>query len=204
MTSSRTPRTVVWHRQQQAGLEYCTLCPYENSWLLDGEVIIVHEDRPLHVRYRIGCSMAWETRAVLISLRSGSSEETLQLTVDTQHRWWNAGTELPDIRGCQDVDLSISPSTNTLPIRRLNLGLNTGQDVTAAWIRFPDLIIEPLAQRYTRLTDNLYRYESGGGQFMREIEIDEAGLVTDYPGIWQRITTLDDPVRSELTSPPEF
>ncbi len=91
-----------------------------------------------------------------------------------------------DLAGCIDVDLGITPSTNTLPIRRLNLQVGESADVTAAWVRFPELTVEPLAQRYTRLDERRYRYESTTG-FSAELEVDELGLVVRYGDIWERV-----------------
>ncbi len=92
------------------------------------------------------------------------------------------------LRGCLDVDLSWSPSTNTLPIRRL--GLEVGQAsaaLTAAWVRFPDLALIPLEQEYRRLSDRRYRYTSRGGAFTAEIDVDEHGLVVNYGDFWKRV-----------------
>ncbi|HSH82775.1 MAG TPA: putative glycolipid-binding domain-containing protein, partial [Herpetosiphonaceae bacterium] len=58
--------------------------------------------------------------------------------------------------------------------------------VTAAWVRFPALAIEPLPQRYIRLGPDRYRYESDTG-FVTEIETDDLGLVTRYGGGWERM-----------------
>jgi hypothetical protein len=56
--------------------------------------------------------------------------------------------------------------------------------VSAAWVRFPDFTLERLEQTYTRLTENSYRYESGGGKFRCDLKVDASGLVLDYPGLW--------------------
>jgi hypothetical protein len=56
--------------------------------------------------------------------------------------------------------------------------------VRAAWIGFPGLRTEVLEQRYTRLADDRYRYESADGSFVRELTTDQAGFVIDYPGGW--------------------
>jgi uncharacterized protein len=87
------------------------------------------------------------------------------------------------------VDLAVTPATNTLPIRRLDLQIGHSASVTAAWIRFPELEIQPLSQRYTRLAKNTYRYESDPG-FSTEIRVDDLGLVTYYRGGWERIAAL--------------
>ena len=41
-------------------------------------------------------------------------------------------------------------------------------------------------QRYTRLAERTYRFESLGGGFVRDIEVDEHGLVVTYPGLFRR------------------
>jgi uncharacterized protein len=83
----------------------------------------------------------------------------------------------------------VTPATNTLPIRRLDLDIGKSESVTAAWIKFPDFEIQPLPQRYARITKHVYRYESDTG-FSAGIVVDDLGLVTTYPGGWERIAAL--------------
>ena len=49
------------------------------------------------------------------------------------------------MRGCPDVDLAVTPATSTLPVRRLDLGIGNREAVTAAWIKFPGLELQPLS-----------------------------------------------------------
>jgi len=44
-------------------------------------------------------------------------------------------------------------------------------------------------QRYSRLAKKTYRYESETG-FSAEIVVNDLGLVTEYPGGWERIAAL--------------
>ena len=62
--------------------------------------------------------------------------------------------------------------------------MGASADVRAAWVRFPELAIELLEQRYTRLAAHRYLYESAGGTFRRELTVDDHGFVVDYPGLW--------------------
>ena len=64
--------------------------------------------------------------------------------------------------------------------------------MTAVWVRFPELTIESLPQRHTRLDERRYRYESAGGAFVAAIEVDELGLVTEYEGGWRRLATSSE------------
>ena len=56
--------------------------------------------------------------------------------------------------------------------------------VTAAWLPFPSLDLAPLSQVYCRGGETTYRYESGGGAFVRALEVNAFGFVTSYPDLW--------------------
>jgi uncharacterized protein len=103
-------------------------------------------------------------------------------------RWFDGNNvSVPDLKSAVDVDLSITPFTNTLPIRRLQLGVGESAEITTAYIAFPELIISPDSQRYTRLSFERYRYESMDSDFVREIVVDRNGLVITYPGLFRRV-----------------
>jgi hypothetical protein len=92
---------------------------------------------------------------------------------------------MPLLQGCVDVDLGFSPSTNLLPIRRLNLAIGSRASVRAAWVRFPELTLEVLEQAYTRVGESTYLYESAGGTFRRELSVNALGFVLEYPDFWR-------------------
>jgi hypothetical protein len=159
---------------------------------------------PVLVQYVVALAADWSTRAVEIVMRSGDAikPEELRLTVAPEQRWQierepSQDESMPQddqeaLHGLIDVDLGFSPVTNTLPIRRLNPAIGEAVAVTAAWVRFPELTIQPLPQTYTRLAERRYRYESAGGAFVTEIEVDDLGLVTTYEGGWRRIAVSPD------------
>ena len=94
----------------------------------------------------------------------------------------------PAVQGCVDLDLNFSPSTNLLPIRRLSLEVGQEAEVRAAWLRFPSFKLEPHSQVYRRLDEFTYRYSSRGGEFVADLTVNECGLVTTYPGLWEAET----------------
>lgn len=155
---------------------------------MTGTILTLHQGEPLRVEYVVQCDSSWVTRSVRVGLTRGSASSELTLVVDGQRRWWRDGQEMAAVAGCVDVDISLSPSTNTLPIRRLSLAPGGASDVVAAWIRFPELTVEPLPQRYERTGEFLYRYASAGGAFTADIEVDELGLVVRYPPAWERVS----------------
>jgi hypothetical protein len=189
-------RTVLWRELFAPGLHWCQLGRTGEGWRLTGAVLTVEEDRPLHADYEIALDDAWLTRDVRVSVRLGDAHpQGLHLAVDVDQRWRiirepampDAADDPAALAGLADIDLAISPATNTLPIRRLNLGIGEPAAVTAVWVQFPSLTIELLPQRYTRLDDRRYRYESHDGAFMADLEVDDQGLVVSYEGLWERM-----------------
>ena len=183
-------RVVIWKSLLLDGTDYCALWRTAEGWLLKGTVAGVLKDkRPALASYEIHCDENWMTHRVQIERTIGGDVKSLSLTVETRGVWRSSGRELPALRECDDVDLALTPATNTLPIRRLKLQVGSSQSVVAAWVKFPDLTVQRLSQRYTRLGKDTYRYESNTG-FSAEIVVDDFGLVTTYPGGWERIGTL--------------
>jgi hypothetical protein len=155
---------------------------------LAGSIVALHNNIPLEVRYRIQCDSGWRTRAVSIEQRLGLQRSTLSLAVDEAGAWTDERTgPVGGLAGCLDVDLELSPITNSLPIKRMNLAIGQLEEIAAAWIRFPSLEIVHARQSYERLSERTYRYCSLVSGFTAEIEVDEMGLTVRYEGIWDRI-----------------
>ena len=183
-------RVVVWKSLLLDGKDYCAFWHTAEGWLLKGTVVEVLKDgRPMLANYEICSDERWRTRRVQVERTIGNDVKTLRLRVESRGVWHSATQELRGIQGCDDVDLAVTPATNTLPIRRLNLEIGSSESIIAAWVRFPELTVQPLSQRYTRLSKNTYHYESNTG-FSAEIVVDDLGLVTAYPGGWDRIAAL--------------
>jgi hypothetical protein len=95
------------------------------------------------------------------------------------------GTEDPDLLyGAFDVDLTGSPLTNTLPIRRLHLvKAETGvaHRISVAWVLLPSLEVVQADQIYTPLGEGLVRFATE--TFSADLVLDDDGFVADYPGL---------------------
>ena len=187
----------LWRQIKGTGLERFELLREADHWILTGTILTMDQDQqPVEARYEVACDAGWRTERVQVSVRDTAGERRLRLAV-RRGRWWVNGHEVTIVRGCVDVDLGWSPSTNTLPIRRLGLPVGAGSGpLVMAWIRFPPLTIEPLPQAYEHTSERHYRYTSRGGAFAADIEVDDAGLVLDYEGVWQRVGPATDMSRS--------
>ena len=180
-------RSLLWRRKDISSLEYCTLSERGAELVLAGTVVTDFEGQPARCNYEVVCLSTWLTRRVRVDVEQGAAWASLELVRDGSGNWWRGAEQLVDLNGLVDVDISISPSTNTLPIRRLDLANGQSAEVTAVWIRLPQLSIERLPQRYTRTGEQSYRYASRGGAFTADLTVDELGLVVRYDRYWERL-----------------
>ena len=124
----------------------------------------------------VTCDRVWGTLSGRIAGWVGEHVVEMEISVDAARRWYLNAKEQAQVEGCIDLDLNFSPSTNLLPIRRLNLLVGQEAMVRAAWLRFPSFELEPLDQLYRRIDESTYVYESGGGTFVRQLEVESIGL----------------------------
>jgi hypothetical protein len=179
--------SVMWSRHDLPGAEVCTLRRTADGWMLTGSALTAFDSGPAISTYRIECDDQWRTRGVHVSVTRADVRRDLAIACDENGTWTRDGMPEQALRGCIDVDLEVSPCTNTLPLRRCPIGPGQAIEPIAAWVRFPELTIEPLAQRYTCRATGQYLYESHGGRFRSEIATDLHGLVTEYGDLWKRV-----------------
>lgn len=177
--------SILWRREDLPGHEIGTLAAFANGWQLSGTAVFLHEQRPCKFDYVVTCDVLWRTQSAHVSGVIGARAIDLDVSVDDERIWRVNGTEDAALEGCVDIDLGFSPSTNLLAIRRLALPVGGEADVKAAWLPFPSLRFEPLSQIYRREGEQTYRYESAGGSFVRTLEVNADGFVTNYPGLWE-------------------
>lgn len=193
-------RVVVWQSLTGPGADWCELSQIGDLRRLSGTVVTAADGVPVSIDYEVDADPGWNTRMVAIETTIGRA--------DTERRWlavdgeghWHAGQFPPDLppwvnvaglTGLADIDLAFTPATNLLPIRRLHPAIGETVAVTAAWLRFPELVVEPLPQTYHRLDERRYRYEANGGEFSAEMVVDDLGLVAHYEGWFERVATSE-------------
>ena len=184
-------RKVIWANQAETGLEHFYLQPVEQEIIADGIVIGVEEGNAFRIRYRIHCDLKWRVRKVVIQSLEGD-EQTLRFVSGGLGHWSDgADSPIPELDGCIDVDITATPFTNTLPIRRLGLTPGESVEIRVVYFIIPQIYVRAEPQRYTCLetsnTGGKYRFESLSDGFTAEIAVDADGLVEDYPGLFKRV-----------------
>jgi len=177
--------TVLWRRLDRPGHEAARLVFHAPFWQLGGTAVYVEAGEICRIEYRITCDADWTILHADLRGWAGSRQLARTITVSPQRCWRLDGRECSEVEGCLDLDLSFSPATNLLAVRRLALAVGESGGVRAAWLRFPEGSLEPLDQLYRRTSPERYHYESGG-VFATDLEVSDSGFVTRYPGRWER------------------
>jgi uncharacterized protein len=198
------PDSLFWERKDTVGTEHA-LVDARAGLYARGTALAV-DPIAYTCRYELRTDPGWATahldvtaegagwsRSVRLELAAGRWRATTAeqgnldavLSAAGHARAGFPGIEDPDLLyGAFDVDLSGSPLTNTLPIRRLDLlKAETGVShrLNVAWVLLPSLEIVQADQIYTALGDHRVRYASE--TFSADLIVDDEGFVVDYPGL---------------------
>ncbi len=163
-------RTVVWQPWDSIGAEYLEVSADAAGVRGVGCLIRRFPSGPVCIEYVVECDATWRTRAAEVNLW-GLEKRGVSV----------------DLHGCHYVDIAAVAFTNTLPIRHLALTIGQSAEIAVAYVHVPELRVERVAQRYTRVAAQRYRYEGLSTGFVAEITVDEDGLVMDYPQLCRRV-----------------
>ena len=171
--------TARWQRWDHDGDETLTLRWENEGWTATGEV-----GREA-VTYVVRLSSTWQVRQFL--LFRDLEDPDLWLATDGTARWGEMnGAHRVELDGCYDIDLEITPFTNSLPIRRLPLLVGDSADVRVVTVDVETLAVEVVNHRYKRLDTHRWRF--GQGDDSTEFDVDEHGLLLDVPGRFRRLS----------------
>lgn len=182
---------VRWQAWNGGGLEHCVARESQDGLVLSGAVVGARGTE-YGAFYDVRTDALFRTREVRVTYAAGPS---LHVEADGEGTWRDvlAGVPLPELSGCIDVDIGVTPATNTLPIKRLNLAGDQSCDILAAYVPLPSQIGDRFTptcaeQRYTCIEPGRkYRYEGLFRNFAAVLEVDTNGLVLDYPETFHRL-----------------
>ena len=163
------------------GLEQVQVDAVENNIIAASTVIGGKSSQPFGIFYSIICAADWAVRSFKIENTKGHA---LTMNADGEGNWYNEdGTNAPQFAGAIDIDLSGTPFTCTLPIRRMKQH-KAGESERFKMLRISldDLSVKIDKQQYTCLIPyKKYRRESRALRHEDEFFVDDNAIVHDYP-----------------------
>jgi hypothetical protein len=185
-------RSYFWAARQGPGIEQLRLRldPMEN--VAHGLVMGVEQDMPFRLNYKLKWSSDWRIRRLALESHTVDGMRERILQSDGRGHWRDEqGEILPELDGCIDVDISVTPFTNTFPVRRLDLTPGQSAEIRVLYVAAPGLAVKPVTQRYScrERTAGRHRvtYEGFPSGFTADLELDADGLVIDYPELFRRL-----------------
>lgn len=144
---------------------------------------------PVLIEYNVEIDKSWRVTQLRLNslLKDGKS---IVLKSGPHTKWYDeTNHEIPELKGCVDIDISLTPFTNTLPIKRLGNALLKRTEITVLYLNLTDWKFKKVQQYYTKLSNNRYKYEGIFRNFVAELPVDDFGFVTTYPGLFERLYT---------------
>ncbi|HYG14457.1 MAG TPA: putative glycolipid-binding domain-containing protein [Bacteroidia bacterium] len=184
------PTNILFTGRAYYSLENCLVNDTGNGMEITSVIIGLYEERIYRVDYHILTNPHWETGRVEITCRHGNTTDTLRLESEGKGNWLLNGLAAPQFDGCMDIDVPLTPFTNTLPIRKLNLHDGQSQEIQVIYCDLLNRTTGCVRQQYTRLSATRYHYQNVPNDFEATITVDEQGLVVDYPGLFVRTAVL--------------
>lgn len=181
---------LLWSGREYYSLENCLADITVDGLIVTSTIIGYYEEKIYWVNYMIKTNKLWETVYLEINCRHDNKTQLIKLNGDGQGNWTSNGEPAEQFKGCIDVDIPLTPFTNTLPIKRLNLSNDQAQEIKVIYCDLLEENIKAVTQKYTRLSDTHYHYENVPNDFEATIQVDDLGFVVDYPSLFVRTTAL--------------
>lgn len=174
----------LWQRLDSPGHDACRFESSGKARRWTGLAAFAEAERVCRLQYEVVASPTFRFRRAWVEGRIGPRVVRLAFETDRQSRCWVNGRARPSLAGLIDLDLGFTPATNMLSIRRLDLAIGERAGVQTVYLDISSLRVTRLPQRYQRLTDTTYAYESPAHDYRAVLQVTADGAVAQYPGVF--------------------
>ena len=179
--------SVLWRRLDGSGLERCTIEQTADGHRVAGTVLLAIDGTPHEIRYSVLTDPQWRTRKVGAHVQSPAGDRRLALSSDGEGSWSATDVPLIDLYGATDVELTWTPATHLVVIRRLDLAVGESGEVTFSVIDYPAHDIGRASAEYTRMAEDTYVLTRAGSEVT--LEVPTGGIAISQAGAWEPVAT---------------
>ncbi|RYY62047.1 MAG: hypothetical protein EOO05_04215 [Chitinophagaceae bacterium] len=176
--------SILWQGRQRDSREHCLVHTNESGIKVDSVIIGKQEDLIYRVEYSLLLDHNWRTISFSVSSIHNKVIQRMEYSSDGEGNWMDGDKPVPRLQGCLDIDLPLTPFTNSLPIKRLKQQVGQESDVRVIYIDLLAEKISPVTQKYKRLGEDEYHYQNVPNDFEVTMRTDHEGFVVDYPGLF--------------------
>ncbi|AST96619.1 putative glycolipid-binding domain-containing protein [Shouchella clausii] len=181
----------IWENIEHKGLEYLKVKYSSNNISVTSTIIDPLESNK--IEYEVILTRNWNF--IRLKLTNDKLKDELLLSKDSNGKWLDGNNiELDHLVGANDIDLSCTPFTNTLPINRCDWTKDEPLHLEMVFIDASNLNVKKTQQTYrlinNNLTNKVFNYSSGS--FESVILVNNNGFVLDYPGYFNLLTHTNE------------
>lgn len=173
-------QAIAWQSEEKGMLQETF-----QGWEVKSSIKGIYEDKPFTLHYAITLNKGWEAQAFHINFFLGAHHQDISFS-RASRQWLRDGEVQPALAGCIDIDITATPFTNTLPIRRLQYLPGMPREIEVLYIDIFEGSIRPVRQLYTLTDAYHYHFHQPAIAFDVDITVDDDCLVTDYPNLFRR------------------
>ena len=176
---------ILWSGIEYYSLENCFVESTPDGVMINSIIVGLYNEEIYRVKYDIILDKDWVTKSCIIEAWINNKVKKIDLSKQGD-TWFLNGKIHHKFDNCIDVDIPLTPLTNSLPINRLRLSLGQETKVDIIYIDLLEDTIKHVKQKYKRLSTEIFKYENIPNDFEAEIKVDTAGFVVNYPQLFKR------------------
>ena len=186
---------ILWSGIEYYSLENCIVDSNSGSVSIRSTILGLYLDKLYQVKYKIQLNPFWQTYYCLVEAQFDDEIKSFEFSKNEKEEWSLNGKYQPEFDGCLDVDIPLTPLTNSLPINRLQFKQNQEEKIDVVYIDLLENEIRRVKQKYQRISNEIYKYENIPNDFEAEIKVDNLGFVIDYPQLFKRTIRISSNYR---------
>jgi len=183
--TGRIVATAHWTALDREGSDTCRLSRVGEGWLLVGHARFRDDLGFATLDYVVRLGEGWQTLSADLA---GSHEgRGVQARITRENGVWRVNDAAQEgLENATDLDLSFTPATHLMPLRRLFASAGETLDAPAAWLRYPAARLEPLDRSYTRTgLEDVIAYAARQSGLATRLTVDRSGFVAFCPDRWE-------------------
>ena len=181
---------LLWKGREYYSLENCLVDDTADGLIVRSTIVGYYKEKIYRVEYTVKTNRLYQTTYLEVNCRHNNKIQQFKFNGDGKGNWKSEGKTLDEFAGCIDVDIPLTPFTNTLPIKRLNLSKDQTEEIKVIYCDLLEESITAVSQKYTCISNTSYHYENVPNDFEATIKVDNSGFVIYYPSLFIRKAAL--------------
>jgi len=181
-------KQINWESGFYQSTESCIIQYSGQEIVINSRITGRHDTIDYTAAYTIRTTPEWKTTAFEIRYTLNAAPHHVEARHENG-QWIVNGVVREEFNNCIDIDITVTPFTNALPINRIDLQLNKPQQIEVLYVNVLENSIYPVRQQYTKKSGTRYNFQNVPNDFEADIIVDSEGFVVHYPELFERAST---------------